>query len=64
MVEYVGNYLSRIVHETGEAHSNLKAKRINADDSELNNRISKEYKHIFIEQSLAMKDCFEGEPYC
>jgi len=57
IVEYIGNDLSRIVHELEKLKLNLKGrKEITEDDVELNIGISKEYNTFELNRALAYKD--------
>lgn len=57
IVEYIGNDLSRIVHELEKLMLNLRGKKeITADDIELNIGISKEYNTFELNKALAVKD--------
>lgn len=57
LVEYVGNDLSRLVHELEKLKLNLKGrKEITVDDIELNIGISKEYNTFELNKALAYKD--------
>ena len=61
IVEYVGNDLSRIVHELEKLRLNLKAKKeITEDDIELNIGISKEYNTFELNKALAFKDVLKA----
>jgi len=57
LIEYVGNDLSRIIHELEKLKLNLKGKTdITLDDIELNIGISKEYNTFELAKALAYKD--------
>lgn len=57
LVEYVGNDLSRLVHELEKLKLNLKGRsQITADDIELNIGISKEYNTFELNRAIAFKD--------
>ena len=61
IVEYVGNDLSRIVHELEKLMLNLGGKKeISADDIELNIGISKEYNSFELNKALAFRDVLKA----
>jgi DNA polymerase-3 subunit delta len=61
IVEYIGNDLSRIVHELEKLKLNLKGKKeITGDDIELNIGISKEYNTFELNKALAFKDVLKA----
>ncbi|HYV90428.1 MAG TPA: DNA polymerase III subunit delta, partial [Chitinophagales bacterium] len=61
IVEYIGNDLSRIVHELEKLMLNLRGKKeITPDDIELNIGISKEYNTFELNKALAMNDVLKA----
>ncbi len=61
IMEYIGNDLSRIVHELEKLMLNLKGKNeITADDIELNIGISKEYNTFELTKALGLKDVLKA----
>ncbi|MEO5674692.1 MAG: DNA polymerase III subunit delta [Chitinophagales bacterium] len=61
IIEYVGNDLSRIVHEMEKLILNLKGRtEISTDDIELNIGISKEYNTFELNKALALKDILKA----